>query len=89
MTQHQALASVAPGLYQILCGMTDSAEKQHYRNLLQAPYLLESEHILLCAFGDLREFLATLRRDAGIPLSRYFELCGEANRLYGQRLGVC
>lgn len=89
MTQHQALASVAPGLHRMLCTMSDPAEKESFRMLLQAPYFMQSEHILLCAFGDLRAILANLRRDGAVPMDRYFELCGEANRLYGQRLGVC
>lgn len=69
--------------------MSDPAEKEEFRTLLQAPYFMQSEHILLCAFGNLREFLAYLRWDAGIEEGRYSELCGEANRLYGQRLGFC
>lgn len=68
--------------------MTDSAEKQHFRNLLQGPYLMDPEHILLCAFGDLRNFLPLCAVTQGIPLARYFELVGEANRLYGQRLSL-
>lgn len=88
MTQ-QALASVAPGLYRILCNMSDPAEKEEFRTLLQAPYFMQSEHILFCAFGNLREFLARIYHDAGLMDDQYNELCGEANRLYGQRLGFC
>lgn len=85
----QPLASVAPGLYRMLCTMSESAEKEEFRTLLQAPYFMQSEHIVFCAFGNLREVLAHMYHDAGLMDDHYNQLCGEANRLYGQRLGFC
>ena len=88
MTQHQPLASVAPGLYQLLCILSDYNDKEDLRELLHAPYHMQSKHILLCAYGDLRAFLNTLYLNEVIPADLYGKLCGEASNLYANTLGI-
>ena len=88
MTQHQPLASVAPGLYRLLRILSGYDEKEDLRELLHAPYHIQSRHILLCAYGDLRAFLKTMHLNEVITDDLYYKLCGDASNLYANPLGI-
>lgn len=88
MTQHQPLASVAPGLYRLLRILSGYDDKEDLRALLHAPYHIQSRHILLCAFGDLRAFLKTMHLNEVLTDDLYDELCGEAANLYANAMEI-
>lgn len=82
MNQRHPLESVAPGLQKL------AEENEALQNLIQAPYFIQSMHILLCAYGDLRALLHTMYLDEEISSDLYGKLRGEASNLYANALGI-